>query len=83
MANSKNSQHKEGEVTKKIEDQTAKLPSDLFLWSAIGAMAVSLSFQIAGKRHTSLFFGQWPAPFLLLGIYNKLVKQQGHDSTEY
>jgi hypothetical protein len=83
MAQSNNPQHKEGEVTKKIEDQTAKLPSDLFLWTAIGAMAVSLSFQIAGKKHTSLFFGQWPAPFLLLGIYNKMVKQQGHDSTEY
>ena len=83
MKNDTNTAHKEWPVTKKIEDQTAKLPSDIFLWSAIGAMAVSLSFQIAGKKRTSLFFGQWPAPFLLLGIYNKLVKQQGHDSTEY
>jgi hypothetical protein len=82
MQNTQNSQPKEGQVTKKIEDQTAKIPSDMYLWSAIAAMAVSLSFQMAGKRHTSLFFGQWAAPFLLFGVYNKLVKQQGHDSEE-
>jgi hypothetical protein len=23
--------------------------------------------------------GQWAAPFLLLGIYNKLIKLEGHD----
>ena len=33
--------HKEGPVAKAIEDQTAKLPSDAFLWIAIGAIAVS------------------------------------------
>jgi len=27
-----------------------------------------------------LFVGQWAAPFLLLGIYNKMVKQHGSDS---
>ena len=26
-----------------------------------------------------MFVGQWAAPFLLLGIYNKLVKQHGSD----
>lgn len=78
-----NAQHKEGQVTKEIENQTAKVPSDMYLWAAISAMAASLSLQIAGKKHSSLFFGQWVAPFLLFGIYNKLVKQQGHDSTQY
>jgi hypothetical protein len=74
-----NPQHKEGEVAKTIEEQTAKLPSDLFLWSAIGSMAVSLGFKIAGKNNKALFVGQWAAPFLLLGLYNKLVKLEGHD----
>lgn len=78
-----NTEHQEGQVTKNIEDQTAKVPSDMYLCAAICAMAVSLSFQVAGKKHSSLFFGQWVAPFLLFGIYNKLVKQQGHDATEY
>ena len=72
-------EHEEGAVAEAIEQQTAKVPSDIFLWAAIGAMTVSLSLQCIGRKHTSLFIGQWAAPFLLFGIYNKLVKQLGHD----
>ena len=74
-----NSQHKEGEVTKAIENETAKVPSDMYLFAAIGAMAVSLTLKCIGKSHNALFVGQWVAPFLLFGIYNKMVKQQGSD----
>ena len=70
---------KEGPVAKAIEGQTAKLPSDLFLWSALGAMGISLVLKIAGKKHEALFIGQWAAPVLILGLYNKLVKVEGHD----
>jgi len=69
----------EGKVATAIEEQTAKLPSDLFLWAALGSMAASLTLKIMSKKHTALFVGQWAAPFLLLGIYNKLVKLEGHD----
>jgi hypothetical protein len=69
----------EGKVATAIEQQTAKLPSDLFLWAALGSMAASLTLKIMAKKHTALFVGQWAAPFLLLGIYNKLVKLEGHD----
>ena len=74
-----NPERKEGKVAKAIESQTAKLPSDLFLWSAVGAMATSLTLKLLKKDHAALFVGQWAAPFLLLGIYNKLVKLEGHD----
>jgi hypothetical protein len=70
----------EGRLAKTIEEQTAKLPSDTFLWAAIGSMAVSAGLQVAGKRHASLFVGQWAPAFLLLGVYNKLVKQLGSDA---
>ncbi len=79
MNNEKNPEHKEGKVASKIEEQTAKIPSDVFLWSALGSMGVSLTLKLMGHKHNSLFIGQWAAPFLLLGIYNKMVKQQGHD----
>ncbi|HZI01154.1 MAG TPA: hypothetical protein VEX63_08385 [Flavisolibacter sp.] len=79
MATNANAQHKEGPVARAIEEQTAKLPSDIFLWAALGSMAISATLQIMGKKKTSLFVGQWPAPFLLLGLYNKLVKLEGHD----
>jgi hypothetical protein len=71
--------HKEGPVASAIEEQTSKLPSDLFLWAAIGSMGVSLALRLFGRKENSQFVGQWAAPFLLLGVYNKLVKQSGHD----
>ncbi len=71
--------HSEGPVAKAIEQQTAKLPSDLFLWAALGSMAVSASLKLMGKDKTALFVGQWAPSFLLLGIYNKLVKVEGSD----
>lgn len=74
-----NADQKEGKVARMIEEQTAKLPSDIFLWAALGAMAASLTLKILKKDETALFVGQWPASFLLLGVYNKLVKQEGHE----
>jgi hypothetical protein len=74
-----NPEHREGEVARAIEEQTAKFPSDIFLWSAIGAMAVSLTLQLSNAKHRSLFIGQWAPSLLLFGIYNKLVKIGGHD----
>lgn len=69
----------EGKVTKMIEDQTAKVPSTVYLGIALASMGVSLALKCMGRRHTALFVGQWAAPFLLMGIYNKIVKTEGHD----
>jgi hypothetical protein len=77
-----NATHKEGKVAEAIEEQTAKLPSDIFLWASLGAMGASLALKIMGRKHTALFVGQWASPFLLLGIYNKIVKTQGHDQED-
>ncbi|MEP7141439.1 MAG: hypothetical protein ABI707_01155 [Ferruginibacter sp.] len=77
-----NPDHKEGKVTKAIESQTAKIPSDIFLWAALGSMAISLTLQLTRSKHRSLFVGQWAPTFLLLGVYNKLVKLEGHDNTD-
>jgi cytosine/uracil/thiamine/allantoin permease len=74
--------HSEGTIAKSIEEQTAKLPSDAFLWTAVGAMTASATLQVMGKRHVSLFIGQWAPTFLILGLYNKLVKQLGSDRAE-
>lgn len=71
--------HSEGPVAKAIEKQTSKLPSDLFLWAALGSMAASATLKVLQKDKTALFVGQWAAPFLLLGIYNKIVKVEGSD----
>ncbi|WP_051719834.1 hypothetical protein [Anditalea andensis] len=78
MQNS-NPDKEEGRVASMIEEQTAKVPSDVFLWASLGSMAASLALKITGNDKTALFVGQWAPSFLLLGIYNKLVKQLGHD----
>ena len=75
-------QHSEGPLASAIEQQTAKLPSDTFLWLALGSIAASLTLKISGRDKDALFVGQWAPTFLLLGVYNKLVKQLGSDRTE-
>lgn len=50
--------HSEGMVAKAIENQTAKLPSDTFLWAALGSIAVSATLKCLGKDKTALFVGQ-------------------------
>lgn len=79
MPTNTNPQHREGAVARTIEEQTAKLPSDLFLWTGLGFMGLSLVLQLAGQKKTSNFIGHWPTAILIMGLYNKLVKLEGHD----
>jgi hypothetical protein len=71
--------HSEGRVAKAIEEQTAKLPSDLFLWTALGCLGVSTLFGLVGASRISIFFGQFAAPILIMGLYNKVVKVEGSE----
>jgi len=74
--------HKEGPIARAIEEQTAKLPSDLFLWGAGAAVAGSLTLRILDRERDSQFVGQWAPTLLILGLYNKIVKELGHDATD-
>lgn len=74
-------EHAEGPVAKRIENETAKLPSDLFLWSAAGSMVAS-TLQLFGRRALGNFVGQWAPTILILGLYNKLVKVAGSDQRD-
>lgn len=75
----KRGDHTEGKVAKGLESQTAKIPSDVYLWASIGSMVASLTLKILKQDKTALFVGQWAPSFMLMGLYNKLVKQEGHD----
>lgn len=86
---------REGKVARAIEQRTAKIPSDVFLWAAGAAIVGSLVFQGIGmlggprtvarelyrphRAPTATFIGMWAPTFLLLGLYNKLVKVAGSD----
>ncbi|GHB80759.1 hypothetical protein [Persicitalea jodogahamensis] len=73
-----NPEHKEGPVAAAIEDYTARIPSDIFLWASLGSMAASATLKILGRDRDALFVGQWAPSFLMLGLYNKLVKMEGY-----
>lgn len=72
-------EHEEGPVARVIENQTGKLPSDLFMWASFASMAWSAVAFYRGNKELSMFVGQWAPSLLIFGLYNKLVKQQGHD----
>ena len=74
----------EGRLTKSIEKKTTKIPSIGFLGLAIGSMAVSVGLELFSRcrKDPANFVGLWVPNFLLLGIYNKLVKLEGSDRSE-
>jgi hypothetical protein len=72
-------QHREGRLARTIEQQTAKLPSDTFLWAALGSIGASLVLAIMGDQKRANFVGQWAPTFLILGLYNKMVKLHGSE----
>jgi hypothetical protein len=74
-------EHQEGPVARAIEQQTAKLPSDIFLWAAVGSISASLVMMLMGDEKKANFVGHWAPTFLILGMYNKMVKLHGSDST--
>ena len=49
---------------------------------AVTAIGASATLRIMGKRSASVFVGQWAPTLLILGLYNKLVKQHGSDFTD-
>jgi hypothetical protein len=72
-------EHSEGGLARPIEEYTARLPSDTFLWLAGGSILASLTLKLMDRDKDALFVGQWAPTFLILGLYNKLVKVAGHD----
>ena len=69
----------EDQFTKTIEGYTAALPSSTYLAVAIGAMVLSLMCQATGQGKWGNFIAQWVPTWLIIGVYNKLVKLEGHD----
>ena len=69
----------EGCGAKMIEQQTAKIPSDMFLCAAGASILGSLALKSLGQDKDSQFIGQWAPTFLILGLYNKLVKLHGSE----
>ncbi len=72
--------YKEGTVARAIEQRTKRVPSDVFMWAALGAIAASLALRAADREQDSNFVGQWAPTLLILGVYNKIVKLLGSEA---
>ena len=71
--------HSEGQTAKAIESETSQLPSDYYLWTGLTILGVSFMLFTFRQKHAALMVGQLASPLLIMGVYNKLVKQSGHD----
>jgi hypothetical protein len=69
----------EDRFTGAIEAQTSRIPSSGYLGAALATMVASGVLKIMRKDELALFVGQWAPAFLILGVYNKMVKQHGSD----
>lgn len=72
----------EDQFTKTIEKYTAEIPSSAYLGVAVAAMGVSLLCQVSGQGKWGNFIAQWVPTWLIIGLYNKLVKLEGHDQED-
>lgn len=70
----------EDRVTGAIERQTSRMPSVSFLGVATGAIGVSLFLKMTGRDGWANFIAQWVPTVLIMGVYNKMVKQHGSDA---
>lgn len=71
--------HSEGPVARGIEHYTAQAPSDWFLWAGGASIVASATLQLLGRKEDANFVGHWAPTFLILGLYNKIVKVAGSD----
>ena len=67
----------EGAFTSRIENLTAALPSSTWLALAGASIIGSIVLKAMDKDKAANFVGEWVPTFLLIGIYNKLVKLHG------
>ena len=58
-------EHREGSVARSIEQQTAKLPSDTFLWAALGSIGIDLTAFAVFSGAISLVRDTGPRPMSL------------------
>jgi hypothetical protein len=70
-------EHAEDLLTRMLEHQTARIPSQAFLFAAFCAMAFAVVAEVTHRDRSSRFVGMWVGPLLTMGVYNKIVKTFG------
>jgi hypothetical protein len=52
---------------------TDEIPGEAWYWAALVSIVASAILFASNRRDWSLFVGQWPPTFLLLGVFHKLL----------
>src|SRR4030095_16885383 len=62
----------EDQFTKTIEEYTSAIPSSAYLGVAVGAMVLSLFFQVTGQGKWGNFIAQWVPTWVIIRLYKLL-----------
>jgi hypothetical protein len=50
------------------------IPTQVYYGLAVGSIIASAVLFMMGRRHWSLFVGQWPPTFIAMALMNKLLR---------
>lgn len=62
------------ETDRVVEEQVRRVPPSLLVGLALGSMAVSAAFAVAGKLKVANFIGQWVPSLLILATFDRLMQ---------
>ncbi len=59
-----------------VENQVRRVPPSLLVGLALGSMALSAAFAVAGKLKVANFIGQWVPSLLILATFDRLIQSE-------
>lgn len=62
------------EADRMVENQVRRVPPSLLVGMALGSMALSAAFAVAGKLKVANFIGQWVPSLLILATFDRLMQ---------
>lgn len=71
----------EGDIAQRIEQQAARVPTISYVGLALASMVTSAVLAVYTERRLlANIVGMWAPSFLLMGIYNKLVRLESEET---
>ena len=64
------------EADRVVEAQVRRVPPSLLVGLALGSMAVSAAFAVAGRLKVANFIGQWVPSLLILATFDRLMQSE-------
>jgi len=65
------------EAERMMDEQVRRVPPSLLVGLALGSMAISAAFAMAGKLKVANFIGEWVPSLLILATFDRLTQHAG------